>query len=102
MGGIASPSHDASIPMRVNLRPSSGETWAPIPDGYIVEWSWGNQRFIGNSVEIPFDQVPVEVTVKVTCQFWTLVMYQKPCYYPVKHLNKVPNLFNALYPYLHS
>ncbi|WP_044234257.1 T9SS type A sorting domain-containing protein [Haliscomenobacter hydrossis] len=65
-GGIASEEQRDNIPMSVNLRPAPGEAWAPIPQGYVVEWSYGNQRILGSNIVIPFSMAPLEVTVKVT------------------------------------
>lgn len=65
-GGIASEEQRENIPMSVNLRPTPGEAWAQIPEGYVVEWSYGNQRILGSNIVIPFSIAPIEVTVKVT------------------------------------
>jgi hypothetical protein len=65
-GGIASAERRNNIPMTAYIRTNSDAPWVPVPEGYVIEWTYGNQRINARSITVPMNLAPIDVKVKVT------------------------------------
>lgn len=64
--GIASKVQRKEIPLSVYIQESPNTSFIPVPNGYTIEWRYGNTSIFASSISIPIGLAPLDVKVIVT------------------------------------